>query len=217
MHHPIDWLKDRSNAEKYLSSRARVLIVGHQHVQQLQKVTTPNNEERLIIASGALTPPEETADYTYRFNILEFDTSLDGISPSLTVKVFPRVWSAGQTAFRADHDCLNGRDSATISLRCPMFDLPPGNGPAAETLAVEEHLCRLRYLFWRRLVWQARIRVLMDAQVLPPAPKAPLPHAMEEAALRNAESGAKLHTLWEMVMKQLPESDRELNPFVQPE
>jgi predicted phosphodiesterase len=33
MHHPVQWLRDKTEAERYLTTRAKVLIYGHEHVQ----------------------------------------------------------------------------------------------------------------------------------------------------------------------------------------
>lgn len=219
MHHPIEWLKDRLEATQYLTSRARILIVGHEHVQDLQKITSADGRERLVIASGAMTPENAADPYIYRYNILEFDTSPEGAAPSLSVTIHPRVWSMRHTEFRADYDCLNGGESATITLCCPQYGAPTPGTPNTVVLndaALQEQKSQLRFIFWRRLEWQARFRVLMSADILPPTPETPLPHDVEEQALRRAEANSKLHTVWESIMAQLPVAEREPNPFNPP-
>lgn len=216
MHHPLEWLRDRKGAESYLSTRARILIVGHKHVQDLQKLTSPDGHERLILASGALTPEHAAAPYIYRYNLLEFDTSPADATPSLSVKIFPRIWSMRHTEFMPDHECLRGQNDATIPLACPQFALQPQPAvvaPPSYDPQLHDHVCEMRQLFWQRLEWQHRIRALMGADILPPTPEAPLPHEIEEVAFRQAETSAKLHKTWDAIMSQLPAAERKPNPF----
>jgi len=219
MHHPLEWLKDRQKSTQYLSSRARILIVGHEHVQDLQKITAANHEERLVLASGALTA-EGVDPYVYRYNLIELDSPADAPSPCLSVTTYSRVWSPAHTAFRPDYDSLGGADSVTMTLACPNYGAPDAAAavpPVAHGGAAYDLICRLRYIFWHRLEWQARIRALVNADVLPPMPEAPLPQTIEEEALRQAEAGGKLHDVWESIMALLPEADREPSPFRLPE
>jgi hypothetical protein len=72
MHHPFEWLKDRQDAESYICDRARIVISGHEHMARIQKVTNEAEADcdRLIIESGAVTPPEAAAPYIYHYNVL---------------------------------------------------------------------------------------------------------------------------------------------------
>jgi predicted phosphodiesterase len=219
MHHPLEWLRDRQKATQYLSSRARILIVGHEHVQDLQKITAANHDERLVLASGALTA-EGVEPYIYRYNLIELDSPADAPSPRLSVIVRPRVWSPAHTAFRPDHVTLGAADHVTMTLACPNYGAPDAGALAPVALPagpLYDVICRLRYVFWRRLEWQDRIRALVDAEVLPPTPEAPLPQSIEEEALRQAEGGGKLHKVWESIMARLPVGEREPNPFDSPD
>jgi hypothetical protein len=220
MHHPLEWLKDRQDATRYLTSRARILIVGHEHVQDLQKITAPDGHERLLLASGALAPENAADPYIYRYNLLEFDTlDDDNQVPTLSVTVYPRIWSPSHTAFRPDYDSLNGGDSTTIHLRCPQYTAPLTTEPPSNNANADDHSIarsRLQYVFWRRLDWQERMRVLMNVNILPPAPEAPLPQAVEEEALRQADAAGKLAQVWNAIMAQLPEPEREASPFGTP-
>ena len=73
---------------------------------------------------------------------------------------------------------------------------------------------RLRYLFWRYLDWQQRLKLLVDADVLPKTPSQPVPQTLERLALVEvAKKDEKLHALWEAIMPFIPEEKRASNPF----
>jgi hypothetical protein len=73
---------------------------------------------------------------------------------------------------------------------------------------------RLRYLFWRYLDWQQRLKVLVDVDALPKTADQPVPQTLERVALETAASNVrKLHALWEAIMPLIPEEKRATNPF----
>jgi metallophosphoesterase superfamily enzyme len=73
---------------------------------------------------------------------------------------------------------------------------------------------RLRYLFWRHLDWQQRLKILVDVDVLPKTADQPVPQTLERMALEMAAASAgKLHDLWEAMMPLIPEGKRAPNPF----
>jgi Calcineurin-like phosphoesterase/GTPase-associated adaptor domain len=73
---------------------------------------------------------------------------------------------------------------------------------------------RLRYLFWRYLDWQQRLKVLVDVDALPKTAAQPIPQTLERVALETAARNAgKLHDLWEAVMPLIPADKRASNPF----
>jgi len=73
---------------------------------------------------------------------------------------------------------------------------------------------RLRYLFWRYLDWQQRLKVLVDVDALPKTADQPVPQTLERVALETAaKSAGKLHALWEAMMPLIPEEKRATNPF----
>jgi predicted phosphodiesterase len=217
MHHSLEWLKDRQPATNYLASRARILIVGHEHVQNLQKTITPNGDERLLIASGALTG-EGNEPYVYRYNIIDLDSLPEAPTPCLSVTIFPRIWSREKTAFRPDYESTDQDASVTVSLLCPQYGAPRAADAASSlaTPATNENIARLRHIFWGRLEWQDRMRALISADSLPDLPPAPLPQSLEESALRGAEENGNLHGIWKAIMALLPAGERQPNPFDPP-
>jgi hypothetical protein len=73
---------------------------------------------------------------------------------------------------------------------------------------------RLRYLFWRYLDWQQRLKILVDVDALPKTAEQPVPQTLERVALETAaRSEGKLYALWEAMMPLLPQEKRATNPF----
>jgi predicted phosphodiesterase len=224
MHHPLEWLKDRGEAENYLSSRAKVLIYGHEHLQQLQGIQDATGYERLILSSGAVTPEHATDPYIYRYNLLSFDHSITDGMHSLVVTVYPRVWGRQATAFQPDWSALNGQESRTFALRSTQFGQPPLSATAQRAATAVQPLdiavpcssaALLRHLFWRHLEWRTRMDLLIRVSGLPSAPEAPLPQDVEVAALAQAEARNKLRELWTLVMEHVPVDARTDNPFTE--
>jgi calcineurin-like phosphoesterase family protein len=58
MHHPLDWYMDKAEAKQYLYNRARLLMVGHEHITNIGKTVVILQNERLEIYSGATNPSE---------------------------------------------------------------------------------------------------------------------------------------------------------------
>jgi len=224
MHHPLTWLRDKAEAEPYLTTRAKVLIYGHEHVQTLEKKQTGNGQERLVLGSGAVTPEHASDPYTYRYNLLKFEHVQDESGHWLAVTVYPRKWNRNETKFKPDWDALNGGDSVTFKLKSLQFGQPPLTGAALQAARPVVPLetgvpcpapATLRHFFWRHLDWRARINVLVKIGTLPPAPEVPLPQHLEADAIGRAEAQNRVAELWALVMEYVPEGVRPPNPFAQ--
>lgn len=106
-HHPIDWFQDSADALRYLRSRARVFISGHEHHHSVNVVTVEPGRDLMMLASGAAIPHNANESYNYCYNTVEFDW--DKASDSLTVDVRPRTWADDMKRFedgiskKADH------------------------------------------------------------------------------------------------------------------
>jgi calcineurin-like phosphoesterase family protein len=122
-HHPLPWLQDSDDARKYVRSRARVFISGHEHEPKLRIDEIEDGCELLMLASGATVPPKVENGYTYTYNLLTFDCSEDG--EKLSVEVVPRAWNDEMKRFEADDARLGGRQRKNY-LGSPNFRrLPP--------------------------------------------------------------------------------------------
>lgn len=222
MHHPTQWLRDRREAEDYLTTRAKVLIHGHEHLQKLEKNQAANGYERLVLGSGAVTPEHASDPYIYRYNLLAFEHVKDQSGHSLAVTVYPRIWSRNETRFKPDWDSLNGEQSVTFMLRSLQFGLQPLAGAAARAartvMPLETEVpcaspAMLRHFFWRHLDWRERMNLLLRMGTLPPSPEIPLPHHVEAGAIAQTAASNRLAELWTLVMEHVPEDLRTSNPF----
>lgn len=235
IHHPLEWFRDREPAEEYLYSRSRILMFGHEHQAKINKNVDGNNYERLVIDSGAANPPETGGEYRYTYNWIDFSVGASGGAFHLTVRVYPRVWVQARTTFIADSTrmALDERESKEFILACTQFHAPSAEAAATPADSSsspvregsmgdismdneEEHFARLRFYFWRYLDWRQRLRVLVQADVLPNTADRPVPQTMERLALSTARSQGKLAVVWDSVMTYVPDDKREANPFPAP-
>lgn len=223
VHHPIEWLKDRSAARPYLM-RARVLMVGHEHELRIHKIQDDLGREQLQIYAGATNPPERGMEY--RYNWIDFSLVEDRGNVMLRVNVHPRLWDRNQTNFVADSTRLAG--SSTFDLRCSKY-LPMSVAATAtpaptgkrdgdkecETMADpdDSSFQRLQYFFWTYLKWDERLKALVDVDVLPAVLAQPMPQTLERLALDTAKKNDRLEPLWDKVMESVPTEKRAPNPF----
>ncbi len=118
VHHPLSWYKDQDQVRNYIRSRARVFISGHEHDP---KVSVDNVElgcDVMMLAAGATVPYKSNDEFTFTYNIIEFDwdEEIDGLS----VKMHPRAWNSQRTCFEADDKRLGGKNP-NFRLACPYF------------------------------------------------------------------------------------------------
>lgn len=239
MHHPTEWLKDRHDAEIYLRSRARILMTGHEHWPQISAIERDNGFQQVELAAGALNPPGNEDGYGYTFNWIELDWVQDAADAVLSITVYPRKWNKNATAFGADYERLNGRDSRAVTLACGTR-LPQPTPPVADPVVVpdeplsvapaeviltltetdvvpdvadSEAFERLRHLFWQHLSKQQRVDTLIRLGLLTEHARSRLPSGFERMAFEAASDQGKLHLLWEETMPQIPQEERTDNPF----
>jgi hypothetical protein len=128
-HHPLPWLRDSEEARQYVRSRARVFISGHEHTPAIAVDPVNAGCDLLTIAAGATIPPVADDEFTFTYNILEFDW--DQASDGLVVTIYPRIWSRTLTAFEANTKNF-GAERVGHTLGCPNFR---GNVPLEEKTA----------------------------------------------------------------------------------
>jgi 3',5'-cyclic AMP phosphodiesterase CpdA len=239
VHHPLDWYKDKSDIKPYFYNRAKVILVGHEHIADLSKSTSANGVERLEIYAGATNPPEddEGKEYKYTYNWLELSLTEEAGCFQLSVIVYPRVWVKESTCFRADTLRLEGNESALFKIACPKVKVSTvqrvkehqDNAMMGATECVvvssaascggamldvdDAAFSKLKFLFWRYLEWDQRLKALVEADVLPPTAEKPIPQTIERLAIDNARKTGKLSSLWDATMKYVPEEKRQENPF----
>lgn len=237
VHHPLNWFIDKHAAQEHLHNNARVIMVGHEHMLNIQKTSDAlSRKEWLVIFAGATNPPDK--EYSYQYNWLEFSCLEKDQKQHLVVEVFPRAWIQQKVQFDADRARLGSMgESVKIEISCPHLHIVAeahiaevtGSTtverpltPVASTAQVQgganmskdSGFDRLRYFFWRYLDWRQRLQVLVQVDALPKTADEPLPQTMERVALEMAaKDGAKLFDLWQAVMPLIPEAKRGPNPF----
>lgn len=230
LHHPLHWFKDQQDATEYLYNRCRVLMFGHEHLPSARKITTESGLEIVELYAGATNPTNPGGEYTFHYNWIEFHLNTRHSAPALNVRTYPRRW-ARSTQFEPDHTraTLEEGKYLEFAVTCPRFKSTVEGPVGDEAGAVaagdggdkgEVEMCeqtrefdRLRYMFWRHLTWQDRLKVLVELELLPERATKPLPQTIERLGLDAARSQRKLAQLWDAIMEKVPEEDRESNPF----
>ena len=118
IHHPLNWFKDNDDTDRYFRSRARVMISGHEHNPSVRIEPIEVGADFMMLAAGATVPFKSTEDYTFCYNIIEFDWDAD--RDALAVTVHPRAWNSRGTCFEADEKRLGGKDPRFV-LGSPNF------------------------------------------------------------------------------------------------
>lgn len=121
-HHPLHWLQDSEDANRYIRNRARVLISGHEHSPAHKCEKIDDDADLLMIASGAAVPPGADDVYNYCYNILEFEWQEQ--NDALVLKIHGRTWNDDRKKFIAD-DINFENGSKTYVLNCPNFKKLP--------------------------------------------------------------------------------------------
>lgn len=213
VHHPLNWFQDSDDARRYIQSRARVLISGHEHFPSVQMHTVEEGCDLLMLAAGATAPDYIADGYTYKYNILEFDW--DEEADGLSVTINPRTWDDEHKRFSTDHEFLNGRSTRCV-LSAPNFrrgkepqkgispsaivrvEVTPQINPVAQggsavlPIVAGEKLLRLR--FFRDLTEGQRLNILADVDAIPAEMHEKVNNAIEQTlfhrAVRMGKAGA---------------------------
>lgn len=237
MHHPPTWLRDSANARRYLSSRAKVWLMGHEHDLRIEKVES-GNLEYLKVHAGATNPPAQDG-YEFRYNWLTFSIYTSNGIRQMIVTVWPRVWTTSGTGFVPDRNLISGRESAdyrlTLSSIVPSVgieelekaslqtELTRVNDTADRDIGLDRRgiigsmendaFRRLQYLFWKKLDQHQRLQLLIELHVLPELGPV-LSSVWLRRGLETAKNQGLLYELWDNLMKMLPEDQQEPNPFL---
>ena len=214
-HHPLHWLQDSDDARRYVRSRARVFVSGHEHNPSLQVENIEEGRDLMMLAAGATVPPRAEAGFTYTYNLLTFDW--DKATDGLGVKIIPRAWSQDHKNFVADTHRLGGHQP-TVVLGCPNFraqsgtlvvDAPPAEEVAASPAvadstptqerpgggAINHDFELLLLRFFRDLSPAQRLAVLLKLKALPDEWRDPLTHTMERRVVDRLAATGRLAEL----------------------
>ena len=220
-HHPLHWFRDSADALRYVRSRARVFISGHEHDPSFNLEEIETGCDLLMLAAGATTPPKETADYTFTYNFIRFDWISE--SQGLKVEVYPRIWSSAGTCF-LENDSLKGSENNPAVLACPNFRTKAGRASVkpdtstydmrglsllptemiteekAEAPSMEDDGFALELLrFFRDLTGAQRLAVLIKVGALPADWSEPLNHSAERRALDLMRTSGRTNQLKDII------------------
>ncbi|EIK93208.1 hypothetical protein PMM47T1_27986 [Pseudomonas sp. M47T1] len=98
-HHPLDWYADSAETKRFLRSRARVFISGHEHLAAVDVQNVEPGRDLMMLAAGATTPDSFDDTYTYAYNIIQFDW--DENDDALAVTLYARAWTISHGAVPA--------------------------------------------------------------------------------------------------------------------
>ena len=221
-HHPLHWLQDSEDARRYLRSRARVFISGHEHMLSVQIDEISEDCDLMMLAAGATVPPTADDIYKYTYNIIEFDWD-QGLD-ALCVTVHPRTWSEEHKIFKADTALLGGKEPK-FTLGCPNFrrgseavesltreqgaadkdavgiqrveamDLEMVEDEQEEAAFMSSQYPLLLLRFFRDLAPGQRMAILVRLGVLPDDWPEPLTHAIERHLLDSLKNSGRLDEL----------------------
>ncbi|MFM1272661.1 metallophosphoesterase [Yersinia enterocolitica] len=118
VHHPLSWYKDQDQVRDYIRSRARVFISGHEHDPKVAIDSVEEGSDVLMLAAGATVPYHSNDEYTFTYNVIEFDW--DEETDGLLVTIHPRAWNPRRTCFEGDEKRLGGKDPK-FRLQSPSF------------------------------------------------------------------------------------------------
>lgn len=126
VHHPLSWYKDQEQVRDYIRSRARVFISGHEHNPRVSVENVERGSDLMMLAAGATVPFQSDDEYTFTYNVIEFDwdEEIDGLS----VTIHPRAWNPRRTCFEADNRRLGG---ANPNYRLGCLEFRKADRPAA--------------------------------------------------------------------------------------
>ena len=241
VHHPLHWYKDKELVRNYIRSRARVFISGHEHDP---KVTLENVEEGcdlLMLAAGATVPYKSDDEYTFTYNVIEFDwdEELDGLS----VTMHPRAWNPARTCFEDDPKRLGGKEP-NFRLSCPNFSKASRTSSqsapqTAVLMGAEENSFRrtsigeitsmeseggeklmqpmkegyekARLMFFRDLFESERIRVLVDLGALSEGSDERMSQGLERRLFDSLIREGKLKDIERMIETIISERKKEAN------
>lgn len=230
-HHPLDWYADSAEIARYLRSRARVFISGHEHLAAVEVQKVESGRDLMMLAAGATTPEKIDDKYTYAYNIVEFDW--DEVEDALAVTLHLRAWNDEMKRFEADDIQLGGRDRRIV-LGSPNFRRAPAppkpevirdvphtepahveiilpkeedvtsNGQADETEYQNLHL-----RFFRDLAEGDRLRILVELDAVPREFGGNFNHETESKLFRSIVRANRFNELHDKIENALTRREHQ--------
>lgn len=220
-HHPLHWFQDSEDALRFIRSRARVFISGHEHNPSIKQENVEDGCDLMLLAAGATVPPTSDDKFTYCYNVIEFDW--DSCEDGLAVNVRPRAWFDEKKRFGAASSLLGGESYRTV-LASPNFknaphiksdpEHQPSAGFAADTLVIEtadatvpkrpenemvDSYALLLLRFFRDISPAQRVEILAALGALPPTWQGTLSEPFERMALDELIKAGRGDEVWSRI------------------
>jgi len=217
-HHPLDWFQDSEDARRFIRSRARVFISGHEHSPSIEIEDTEECGTLMMLAAGATVPPELVGSFTYRYNLIEFEWESE--QDGLRVHVKPRAWVDELKRFGSDDVGLTGGDQSHLltctnwgdirqreedidrdrtedgyrdDIMIPVSTEDCSFDTEEETVVDDYSLLLLR--FFRDLSQDQRLKILVVLEAIPPGWTGTLSEAFERGAFDRLVSAGRIDEL----------------------
>jgi hypothetical protein len=223
-HHPLDWFQDSEDARRFIRSRARVFISGHEHCPSIEVQDTAECGTLMMLAAGATVPPESVGSFTYRYNLIEFEWESE--QDALRAHVRPRAWVDELKRFRADNVGLCGGDQSHL-LTCTNWRNAHREESTANedrfksgcyddivvTVSTEDHPLNskdetvdddyslLLLLFFRDISRDQRLKILVNLEAIPPDWTGTLSEAFERGAFDGLVKDGRIDELRSEIRK----------------
>ena len=182
-HHPVRWFQDSEDALRYIRSRARIFISGHEHHPSVRTISVKEGSDLMLLAAGATVPPNSNDTFTYCYNFIEFDWNAD--ADALSVYIRPRAWIDKEKRFGAG-DVRLGCGESKFILGSPNFrnapedivvdsasdivliPMPDARSPDVRNETVSDTYPLLLLRFFRDISPAQRVSILASFGALPP-------------------------------------------------
>lgn len=214
-HHPPQWLVDQDQAETLLTSRARIQLFGHKHMQRVTRI-----ENTVRVVAGAVHPEKREPNWKPKYNFIEVNVEVRGAdSRFLIVRGYPRVYEEtrfvsgieGASNFRRD-------DLPLPSWTAPSA--PPVSTPKTITATVAAVMSKggLRMRPGRRLTYRflnlphhSRMKIVQELGLVREDDEGLRDAELYSRYFSRAAEAGSLPRLWDLVNDA--SSTREENPF----
>jgi hypothetical protein len=212
-HHPPQWMVDQDQAELLLTSRARIQLFGHKHMQRVTRI-----EDCVRVVAGAVHPEKREPNWKPKYNFIEVDVEVRGADTRLLiVRIYPRVYE--ETKF------VSGIDGASTfrqdDLPLPLWTAPSAPSPSAleaitDTAVTSKGGLRMRP--GRRLTYRflnlphhSRLKIVQELGLVREDDEGLRDAELYSRYFSRAAEAGSLPRLWDLVNDA--SNTREENPF----
>jgi len=212
-HHPPQWMMDQDKAESLLTSRARIQLFGHKHMQRVTRI-----EDSVRVVAGAVHPEKREPNWKPKYNFIEIDVEARGADTRfLIVRVYPRVYE--ETKFVSGIDGISTFRQDDLPL--PLWTAPSAPSPGASKALADTAVTSkggLRMRPGRRLTYRflnlphhSRVKIVQELGLVREDDEGLRDAELYSRYFSRAAEAGSLPRLWDLVNDA--SNTREENPF----